>query len=651
MKTLGITDKKIQLLNQLNLYQAQDLLTYYPFRYETNEIIPVLEWKEKQRVCFEGVIQSRVLNRFLPGRKSMQTCRVQFQDEEIEIILFNQHWFANHRVGTAFSFFGIVQGFKKVLITSYNQIPLEHQLGIKPIYSKKQGLTNNDIVKYIKKAIDSVEITEWIPERLKEKYRLIHKDEAIKNIHFPQSKFLLNQSIRYLKYEEFLKFQLCVQSLNFNQEVEFKTPKNIRDLSYYYSKIPFELTEDQKKAIQEIEKDFKEEHCMYRLLQGDVGSGKTIVAFLSMLMLECQAALLAPTEILAKQHYMNFKKYSDNVVLLTSSLSLKEKNEIYNKIASGEVQYIIGTHAIIQDKIEFKNLGFAIIDEQQRFGVNQRKALLSKGSEIDVLIMSATPIPRTMALALYNETDISVIKTLPKEKKTIYSYLIQSNKIKMILNEIEKKIFEQEQVYIVCSAIEKNEDYQVRNVQEVYDSFLKVSKDKYQVGILHGKMKQEEKDDVMRKFINKEIQVLVTTTVIEVGVDVKDANVMVIYDAHRFGLSQLHQLRGRCARGNRNGYCYFLTDSKDEEVLEKLKVLVRSSDGFEIAEHDLKMRGPGDILGVRQSGIPNFILGDMVEDQNYMLTAKNDAIEILQNIAEYPYIEKKIIGKLNQYID
>ncbi len=651
MKTLGISEKKIQLLNQLDINQPKDLLSYYPFRYEVNEIIPIEQWKEKQRVCFEGVIKTRILNRFLPGKKSMQTCKIEIQKQEIEIVLFNQHWFSNYKVGTVFSFFGVVQGINRVLITSYNQIPLEHQLGIKPVYNKKQGLSNNDLVKYVKKVLEVEEVIEWIPEYLKEKYRLIDKKIAIRNIHFPQSKSLLNQSIRYLKYEEFLKFQLCIQSLNFYQEVEYKKPKKITDLSKYYDLIPFELSKDQQKAIFEIESDFKKERCMYRLLQGDVGSGKTIVAFLSMLMLERQCALLAPTEILAKQHYENFKKYNTNVVLLTSSLSSKEKQEVYDKIMKGEVQYIIGTHAIIQDKISFKNLGFVVIDEQQRFGVNQRKALLSKGQEIDVLIMSATPIPRTMALALYNETDISIIKTLPKEKKSIYSYLILSNKITTILKEVEQKIFDGEQVYVVCSAIEKNEDYQVRNVQEVYDSFIKVSKNKYQVGILHGKMKQDEKDIVMKKFIEKEIQVLITTTVIEVGVDVKNANIMVIYDAHRFGLSQLHQLRGRCARGNRNGYCYFLTDSKDEMVLEKLKVLIKSNNGFEIAEHDLKMRGPGDILGVRQSGIPNFILGDLVEDQNYMITAKKDAIEILKRINEYPYIENNIIGKLNQYID
>lgn len=651
MKTLGIRDKKIQLLSQLNINEPKDFLTHYPLRYEINEIVAIQYWKEKQRVCFEGMIQTRVIQRFLPGKKSMQSCKVKVLNDEIEIVLFNQRWFANYKIGSVFTFFGIVQSKNRVLITSYNQVPLEYQLGIKPIYSKKQGLTNNDFIKYIEKALNVTTIEEWIPISFRQKYKLINKSEAMSNIHFPKSSELLSQSIRYLKYEEFLKFQLCIQSLNFNQEVHHKRPKSIKKIDSFFRILPFELTDDQKKAIHDIQLDFSKDYCMYRLLQGDVGSGKTVVAFAAMLMLECQAALLAPTEILARQHYENFKKYNENVVLLTSSLSTKEKSEIHNKIAKGEVQYIIGTHAIIQEKIEFKNLGFAVIDEQQRFGVNQRKALLNKGSEVDVLIMSATPIPRTMALTIYNERDISIIKTLPKEKKSIYSYLILSNKIKTILKEIEEKIFENEQVYVVCSAIEKNEDYQVRNVQEVYDSFIKVSKNRYAVGILHGKMRQDEKDLVMKQFINKEIQVLITTTVIEVGVDVKDANVMVVYDAHRFGLSQLHQLRGRCGRGNRNGYCYFLTDSKDELVLEKLKILVESNNGFEIAEHDLKVRGPGDILGVRQSGIPNFILGDIIEDKNYMLTAKKDALEILKNIEEYSYIKEKIIGNLDYYLD
>lgn len=344
------------------------------------------------------------------------------------------------------------------------------------------------------------------------------------------------------------------------------------------------------------------------------------------------------------------KKLNENVVLLVGSMSLKQKKEILQKIENNEVQYIIGTHAIFQEKIQFFDLGLAIIDEQQRFGVKQRQALLTKGKEVDVLIMSATPIPRTLALVLYNDTTISTIKTLPKSKKKIHSYLIQENSVKPILNEIEEKINQNQQVYVVCPAIEKN-DTQVRNIEEVYHSFQVVSKGKYKVGVLHGKMKAEEKNVIMQLFVNKEIQLLVTTTVIEVGVDVKSANVMIIYDAHRFGLSQLHQLRGRCARGSEEGYCYFLTDEKDELAIEKLNILTHSQDGFEIAEHDLRLRGPGDVLGLKQSGTPQYLLGSIETDQQLMCVSKQDAIEILVNIQNYPLLQTYIENSTKSYLD
>lgn len=651
MKQLNLSAKKLALLQQLHIETLQDLLHYYPYRYEKNSIVAYEDWQFKEKVCFEATLLTRPLNRFLPSRKTMQTAKVQWDEHEVEIVLFNQPWFVHNKIGTTFSFFGTVQKNNQVAITKYNQTPLEYQLGIEPIYSKKTGITNNDFIKYIKKAYEQSEIVEWIPEQYRLKYKLCSKQEAIKNIHFPTNEEDLKQSIRYLKYEEFLKFQLCVQKLNMHEVLKTKVPKQLNDIEVIIKKLPFELSEDQKKVIEEIRLDFQKTHCMYRILQGDVGSGKTIVAFLAMMSIQTQSALLAPTEILARQHYENMKKYTDDVILLTASISNKEKEEIYQKIAENKVKYIIGTHAIIQEKVIFADLGFVVIDEQQRFGVNQRKMLLEKGKEVDVLIMSATPIPRTMALAIYNDTDISTIKTLPKQKQKIESFLIKKNSIKPILKEVEHRIAEGEQCYIVCPAIEKNADSNLRNVEDVYNSFLVVSKGKYQVGLLHGKMKNEEKEAIMQQFLEKKLQVLVTTTVIEVGVDVKDANVMVIYDAHRFGLSQLHQLRGRCARGTRKGYCYFLTDTKDELALERLKICVDNSDGFLIAEYDLKLRGPGDVLGVRQSGVPNLVLGDVFKDSNILEIAKLDALEIMKNIDQYPIIETEILSKVKDYVD
>lgn len=655
MERLRISAKKQVILQQLNITSIQDLLQYYPRRYNNIELVPFEMWQNDDDVCFEGKILTRPISRFTKSNKTMQTAVVLWQGHEIKIVLFNQPWFVNSKVGTVFSFFGKLHITKaleyQVAIAKYNTTPLEFQIGINPVYAKKAGISDNDLKNYIKKAYTLEPTIEWIPEKYRQKYKLITKQEAIYNIHFPKNEKMLKESIRYLKYEEFLRFQLCIQKLNDHEVLQVKKPKKLIDIQTVLAKIPFDLTEDQKKATCEIREDLKKSYCMYRILQGDVGSGKTIVAFLAMMSIETQSALLAPTEILARQHYENIKKYTDKAILLIGSLSENEKAIVKEKIVNNEVKYIIGTHAIIQDSVTYADLGLVIIDEQQRFGVNQRRQLLEKGNEVDVLIMSATPIPRTMALAIYSNTDISTIKTLPKAKQPIISYWIKQNSIKSILKEVEKKIQEGEQCYIVCPAIEKKENSNLRNVEEVYHSFEIVAKGKYRVGLLHGKMKKEEQEKVMQSFLDKKLQVLVTTTVIEVGVDVKDANVMVIYDAHRFGLSQLHQLRGRCARGTRKGYCYFLSDSKDELAQQKLQICVDNTDGFLIAEQDLKLRGPGDVLGVRQSGVPNLVLGDVFEDMDILTTAQHDALEILQTKENYPYIEHEILDKIKEYID
>ncbi len=650
MNKIKISDKKLKILHALGINTEEDLLAYYPFRYEHHVYVPVSDWNIKQKVCFEGVIKEKITTKMFGKNRCMQTTKVQVGHDTIAITIFNQRWFQQYKIGTTLTFFGVVQDEKNVVISSYNQIPLQMQLGITPKYNKKAGISEKDIIKYIKEAFKVVDIVDWIPQHYKQKYNLIDKKTALLNIHFPSDSLMLKQSIRYLKYEEFLKFQLAIQQINVLKDEKFKEAKILNNIEKVLHQIPFQLSVDQKTAVKDIRNDLSSNKSMYRLLQGDVGSGKTIVAFLAMLSVKTQTALLAPTEILARQHYENFKQYCDNVVLLVGSISQKEKNSLYQKIKQNEVQHIIGTHAIFQENVLFHDLGLVIIDEQQRFGVNQRKTLLSKGDNLDVLIMSATPIPRTLAMTVYNDSDISIIKTLPKTKKTIHSYVIPVNSVKPILSHIEQKIIDKEQVYVVCPSIEKN-DNEIRNIEEVYNSFEVVSKGKYRVGMLHGKMSAEEKNIIMNKFINNDIQLLVSTTVIEVGVNVKNANTMVIYNADRFGLSQLHQLRGRCARGDKEGYCYFLTDSKEELALEKLKVLSETQDGFLIAEHDLKLRGPGDVLGIKQSGVPNFILGDVIDDKNIMSIAKQDAIALLSTIDDYPYIKNNILTHVDDYLD
>jgi ATP-dependent DNA helicase RecG len=377
---------------------------------------------------------------------------------------------------------------------------------------------------------------------------------------------------------------------------------------------------------------------MYRLLQGDVGSGKTLVAALGLyatFLSGKQGALLAPTEILAKQHYKSlktlFRPTNVKIEVLYSALSTLKKKDLLDKLVNKEIDILVGTHAILQDNVVFNDLGMVVADEQHRFGVKQREKLREKGDKVDFLLMSATPIPRTLAMILYGDMDISTIETMPKGRKPVKTYLINENSFMSVIDEIEEKLALNEQIYIICAAIEESENFEARNTVDIYNNLKEYFDGRYNVGLLHGKMKSEEKEDVMEEFSKNKIQILISTTVIEVGVNVVNATVMIIYDAHRYGLSQLHQLRGRIQRGNKEGICYLLTDSKDEESLNRLNVLLKSNNGFEISAEDLRLRGPGDILGTRQSGVPGFILGDIFKDTKIINQSRIDAKEIIEN--------------------
>ena len=408
--------------------------------------------------------------------------------------------------------------------------------------------------------------------------------------------------------------------------------------------LPFSLTQVQKKVIQEILDDLKSESIMYRMLQGDVGCGKTLVAAFGMygcVLSHKQAAMMAPTEILAKQHAQNlkniFKDFEVEVEVLYSSLKSVEKKDILERLRNNEIDILVGTHALFQEDVEFYDLGMIVADEQHRFGVLQRRALLEKGDKVDFLLMSATPIPRTLAISLYGDMDVSTIQSVPTGRAGVETKLVQSRSMKDILPFVLEKIDEGNQCYVVCPAIEKNEDYDMRNVEDIYQGMQQSLGRKYCIALLHGKMSAQEKDEVMASFSAGESDILVSTTVIEVGVDVANANVMVIYDAHRFGLSQIHQLRGRVGRGTKRGYCFLLSDTKDKNSLERLKICEKTNDGFEIARYDLQLRGPGDILGNRQSGVPGFLLGDVVADANILEVAREDALHILKSIEQEHY--------------
>lgn len=661
LKEIKVTPKKKEILNSMGIDSVEDLLTHYPFRYEENVVKPFDEWEKEEKVFFEGlIISSPRLSRF-GYKKSVTRFKVLYDEEEIDLTLFNRPWIQNFKVNSKITISGKYEGNYKVTVMQYNSQPIEEQLGIVPVYNVKDGINQRDLRKYMKNALEAFQIGNFIPADLQQKYKLIDKHKALYYIHFPVKREMLKQSMRCLKYEEFLKFQLKMQYYKHQNEEITKQAKEFDEAKIYKAidNLPFKLTDDQMNAIKDILEDLKSNHIMYRLVQGDVGSGKTLVAVMAMYASALsgqQSAFLAPTEILAKQHMANVSKvlepYGVRVELLFSSLATKEKKRVNEELRNGEIDVIVGTHALFQNEVEYHNLGLVIADEQHRFGVEQRRKLLEKGENVDFLLMSATPIPRTLATSLYGDMDVSSIEELPKGRKPIITTLVKESSMRTILQDVLSYIDEGNQCYIVCPAIERNDEYVMRNVEELYENMRSTLPEKYRMHYLHGKMSTEEKDEIMQSFVNKEFDILIATSVIEVGVDVKDANIMVIYDAERFGLSQIHQLRGRVGRGDKQGYCYLLTKSKDPDSLKRLQILCDSNDGFEISKQDLMIRGPGDMLGKRQSGIPGFILGDIIMDDNILEVAKQDATDLLGNLDHYPQIKQYILKKeLTSFID
>ncbi|MGN1277314.1 MAG: ATP-dependent DNA helicase RecG [Floccifex sp.] len=635
LEEMKCTKRRIELLNRMNIYSVEELLKTYPIRYEMIQSTPFLQWKDHDNVCFEGLIcnQAQVIR--LGKNRSMTKFKVISWDEELEITLFNRPWASQFRFGKKITIFGIYQGNYKVMASNYNLKPLKEQLGLHPVYGLTEGLKQNEMRDIIKKALNYLDVLEdVVPERYRLAYRLLSRKQAIQWIHCPQSKQDIEKALRTLKYEEFLCFQCVMQGVSSQQlQTEFKIPRHFDEqkIKDWMSSLPYELTQDQKKGIQEILEDMKSNRIMFRLVQGDVGCGKTMVAIAALyacVLSGYQAVFLAPTEILAHQHYENLKKQNLPVSYFVSSLNAKQKRDILTGLKEGSLPLVVGTHALFQESVTFSSLGLVIIDEQQRFGVKQRRALLEKGQNVDFLMMSATPIPRTYAHFLFGDMDITNIKQMPPGRKPVCTKYIKGKSMASVLPEILEGIKKGRQVYVVCPAIEEN-DPSMRNAISIYNG-MKSSLQSIRIGLLHGKMKKEEKESVMQQFLDHKLDILVSTTVIEVGIDVSNATYMVIYDAHRFGLSTLHQLRGRCARSSEQGHCYLLSTSQDSQAIERLKKLETLSDGFQVTEFDLQLRGPGDILGIRQSGLPNFILGDLNKDKAIMEVCLKDAKEILE---------------------
>ena len=640
-KRLKLTSKRVQILHELGLYTTDDLLMYYPYRYEVITTSAFSDWKIKDKVWFEGEVV-QLPRSWRKGRLVTTTFQVRFQEQILTVTIFNRPWAKSLNLNQILTIQGVYQGNCKVTAMSYDTKSLVEHAPITPIYSIKDGIRQKTLQTIIHSVLNQLhdEIIDDIPEEFRQAYRLLPLKLAYRCIHIPSSMNEVQVAVRTLKYAEFLRFFTAIQLMRSTEGIRItKKPKifSSKKIQQAIQSLSFEMTADQRDTLEKILNDMGSTHTMYRLVQGDVGCGKTVVATLALyaaFLSGYQAAMLAPTEILARQHYQSVNEvlapFGVKTEVLYSALSSTKKNEILKDVASGENDILIGTHSMIQDTVTFHKLGLTIADEQQRFGVAQRKALKQKGEQVDFLLMSATPIPRTLAASLFGDMDVSTIETMPAGRITPITTLIKENSFRTVLEDVKRLLISGRQLYVICAAVDENEEYHARNVYDTMESIQKLFP-QYKVACLHGRMSTDEKQAIMQAFHDNDIQILVSTTVVEVGVNVVNATGMIIYDADRFGLSQLHQLRGRIQRGSEQGYCWLLTASQDERVLQRLEVLVKSNNGFEISYEDLRLRGPGDILGTRQSGVPDFILGNIVEDTAMINQARKDALKVMES--------------------
>lgn len=637
----GLGMKTCEKLDKLGIKDIKSLLTFYPFRYNIIKRSNLKEVKNNEQITIDGIIESIPSIFYFKGKKDKMNFKLNTGFKTFNIVIFNRGFLKNKlTIGTEITVVGKIDKIKSIIVVSdlyFGKIDKER---IEPVYHTTFGLSNKQIRKYINSTVNlGYEIDDYIPTFISQKYHLLNKSEAIRYLHNPVDEIKLKQSIKRTKYEELFVYMLKMNYLKQSKKIDHGLK---RDISYdkveqFIDDLPFELTRDQIKSVEEIYKDLTEDMRMNRLLQGDVGSGKTIVAFITMYINYLggyQSALMAPTEILAQQHYQNskelFKKYNIDIALLTGKTKTKEKKEIYEKLKNGTIDFIIGTHALFTDDVIYKNLGLVITDEQHRFGVNQRSNLKNKGTTPDILYMSATPIPRTYALTLYGDMDVSNIKTLPSGKKQIITTLKTEKEIKDVLTSMYNELKQRHQIYVVAPLIEESDKIDLKNVYDLEEKFNKAFGKICNIDILHGKMKPSEKEEVMQKFKENKINILISTTVIEVGVDVKNATMMVIFDAERFGLSALHQLRGRVGRNNLQSYCILISNYEKE----RLNVLTKTNDGFKVSEEDFLLRGSGDIFGLRQSGDMIFKMADLKQDFNILLKAKEDSEYLLKNLTK-----------------
>lgn len=639
----GVGEKVKEELITMGIETIEQLLHYFPYRYDLYEIKPLSELVHDDNVTIVGEVVHDPTVSFFGKKKSRLVVMINVDGVAVKGVIFNRAFAKNHLTrGKTVTLIGKWDANRlQITISRYQIGQPKADAEIKPLYTVKGNMTSYRLQKLIKEAVNKYNqfVEEILPEHYLQMYKIPNRQNALKAMHFPENRTQLKHARRRFTYEELLMFQLQMQYLRkMNRETEYGVVQNFNeeDVNQFNRSLPFQLTNAQAKSLQEILNDLQSPLRMNRLLQGDVGSGKTAVAIIALYATVSagnQGALMVPTEILAEQHLNSIKELVNEkmkIALLTSSVKGKKRETLLEEVLNGQVDIVIGTHALIQDDVHFKQLGLVIIDEQHRFGVEQRRTLRQKGMDPDVLFMTATPIPRTLAITAFGDMDVSIINEMPAGRKEVETYSVGEQMLDRILQFIYQRVQNGEQAYIVSPLIEESETLDYQNAVDLYTQLQTYYGDKIQVGLLHGRLHQDEKDDIMQQFIRNEIQVLVSTTVIEVGVNVPNATVMVVYNAERFGLSQLHQLRGRVGRGDKQSYCILIAEPKGEVGRERMRIMTETTDGFELAEQDLKLRGPGDFFGKKQSGLPDFKVADLAHDYRALEVARQDAVEIIE---------------------
>lgn len=648
----GVGPKKAQLLKRLDIEFIEDLIYFFPRNYEDRrQVKKVINIEDGEKVNLEVVLESKPY--IYKPKRNISITKVMAKDDTgvVQLVWFNQDYIVNKlNLGDSIKLNGKVKK-SGMIIELHNPVYIKsgeksEQIGkILPIYNLTEKLKNNEMIKLMNTALDEYleSIEEALPKYILEKYKLLEIHLALRNIHFPENRNIYIKSRNRLVFEELFTLQLGLLLLKnrYTNETEYIEFDKVDELQEFIENLPFELTNAQKNVFKEISKDMQSKKQMNRLVQGDVGSGKTIIAILAMFKAfknGYQSVMMAPTEILAYQHLESISKilepYGVKCELLASSVTKKNKEKIIERLKNGEIDILVGTHALIEDYVEFQNLGIAITDEQHRFGVRQRAKLSSKGKSPDILIMTATPIPRTLALILHGDLDVSVIDELPPGRKKIKTYVRNEGNRGKIYDFVKTQTSEGRQIYIVCPLVEESEALNIKSATELYEELSTKQFKDHKVALLHGKMKPKEKDEIMLNFKNNKIDILVSTTVIEVGVNVPNASIMIIENSERFGLAQLHQLRGRIGRGEFQSYCILMNEGKGKVAKQRMDIMEKTNDGFLISEKDLEIRGPGEFFGIRQHGLPELRVANFPRDMKILKAVQETCFEIMERDSE-----------------